>query len=486
MTARAIHVNSLQFLCGHDAPNYEPLLNGTGSARNLRVIIDFDVWERIATEESWLARTLVGFLHHERISVSLFSDAGPPDDAPRTTMNPWKDVEHAIGWTTLSPSSDGMIAYSVTQTTADSVTSSALFVDSILMAQVTLSQEGREGVDDFDARLLLAAQETHADLLITDRSALLCTELEERGNCRVANDETAVALVALYLRAAGEYIYVKGPDFTARATPSIFYEKVSDHLIPSFPEFMLRAEGVVSSARLLTIRRRARSLLMNRDKLALLTSVKSTQDVADAIDSTFTHALVEMVAFHDLLARVVNEFLPNPEMSPRHIKWQIDPWRAQALTHFPSLTDAWANNGFAMNLNRALRAARNEIHDVAPVITPFRTRWGAPGVGLGFFDDAGGSIAHALRQLPDGGDPGIQRKFADGYVVEPHVFLEFVLPWMLQSVDVTLAALLASLPARGPVLHRSSIRAEVASESIALIAHLREVDSQPRPSAALS
>lgn len=82
---------------------------------------------------------------------------------------------------------------------------------------------------------------------------------------------------------------------------------------------------------------RTRSLFKARDRIALLTSEPAFEDVADEISLTFTHSLVDMVALHDVLARIINEFLEQPERRPRQIKWQVRDWREKVIERFPGL-----------------------------------------------------------------------------------------------------------------------------------------------------
>jgi hypothetical protein len=329
-------------------------------------VVDSEVWDRISVATDLPSRTLHALLLDERVQVSLYSDDGPPADAKRKRPDLVARGDEAIGWTVLSPVGEPLLQYLITTATESSIKQSGLSPDQIWMARTVLKIEGATDENDFDARLIATVQEVKADILVTEREAILSTELEDRANCRFASAAEAIALVALYLRASGEYLYVKDRDFTAHtSTASRFYHQVSEHLIPSLGEFTHRAEGVVTAARLATIYRRARGLLEARDRLALLTSLAITDDVVDSVEATFTHALVDMVAFHDVLARIVNEFLESPQ-SHRSSKWQHSGWRPVVLSEIPAMSAAWTDGQSAFVLNEALRAARNEIHDIVP------------------------------------------------------------------------------------------------------------------------
>ncbi len=331
-----------------------------------------------------------------------------------------------------------------------------------------------QGSDDGrDALLIAVAQEMDADLLITERRALLSTRLLESGNCQVAGPEDALALVALYLRSAGKFILTKVPNVENVASPTRFYQEAAEVLIPSLEAFAHRADARISAARVLTVISRVRTLLKARDRIALLTSESVSDDVADEISVTFTHALVDMVALHDVLARIVNEFLEPPEPRRQVIKWSSPMWRERVMKRFPEIAGSWGDDGVAKHLNDALRTIRNEIHDVAPVIIPYRSERGATQVGLSFHVDVGTPVVTSLQQLADSRQSGIHQAFADGHLVDPHLFCEFVLPWLFRSVDDILRALLTALPERPAAVPRESlIRREVVRESVLAIARL--------------
>ncbi|WP_220300044.1 hypothetical protein [Microbacterium jejuense] len=332
----------------------------------------------------------------------------------------------------------------MTTATRTTVVHRALLADQVLMPGWVLTEE-TGAADDAAARLIATAHEIGVDILITERKAVLDTEFEDRGNCRFAPPLVALSLIALYLRSAGEYILAASSGFIGTAHRRGFYDRAASRAIPSLDTFIGLAGESVSATRLLTITRRARALIEARDRLALLLSEPSTDDVADAAEATFTHALVDMVAFHDLLARVVNEMLPSPEPLAFRAKWQQEKWRAAAIAAFPELHDAWRDDGFAMLLNKALRALRNEIHDVAAVTAPFRTKWGPPEMGLAFHERVGDKVLIAVRGIAHNTDLGIARFLADGHAFRPLVFFEFALPWLFASVHATLAALVPSL-----------------------------------------
>jgi hypothetical protein len=463
-----------QFRGLHDK-QADPLFAGGRPARPLRVLLDAAVWDRVTRGSDIFSRTLQGLLHNERVEISLYSDDGPPVDVERMPAGDWARGDEAIGWTVLSASDSPMLAYSVTVTSRSTISESSIFIDEITSARLTLKLEGAEDDEDRDARLIATAQATHVDLLVTDRDRVIASELEDRGNCRFASAAQAIALIALYLRASGEFIFIKDRDFTYDATTArMFFEQITDHAIPSLPEFVRRSQHVVPPARLATLRRRARAIFDARDRLAVLTSVAVTADVIDEVESTFTHAVVDMVAFHDLLARIVGQFL-DPPCPPRQCKWQYDGWRSSALAQIPELASTWAEGGASLLIDTALRGMRNEIHDLAPTSVPHRTRWGGAQVGLGFFDGSGRKVAEALNALPDAADRGIERRFADGYLVRPDVLFEFAFPWVLHSVNSTLNALVALLPAREAETPRSALRPEAVAESIGYMLPIRAV-----------
>lgn len=442
--------------------------------RNLRVLVDSDVWARISAEQTGADAALRGLLLDDRVEMSLYSDDGPPADVERLQADGFIQGGVAIGWTVPTPSDDEMVAYSLTTATRTTVTRRALLTDQVLMPGWVLMEENGTA-DDAAALLIATAHEAEFDLLITERKAVLNTEVEDRGNCRFVSPEVALSLIALYVRAAGEYVLVKSSDFTGLAHRRGFYDRAAARLIPSLDTFVEQGGSDVVAARLLTIRRRARALIEARDRLALCLSEPITEDVADAVEATFTHALVDMVAFHDLLARVVNDMLPSSEQDVFQVKWQQDRWRRESVAEFPGLRAAWGDGGFAMSLNAALRAVRNEIHDVAPVIAPFRTRWGAAEISLAFQERVGDKVLGSLGKLSDDADPGVARTFADGHSIRPLVFIEFVLPWMFGSVEATLAALMPSLTGTAHPAAKGMLDSDAVGEVVDAIVHLRVV-----------
>jgi hypothetical protein len=477
VSTRRIRENSLQFLGGqksHDAQLFRDAL----PARKLKVLIDIDVWDRLSTEQIPFDATLYGLLLDERVAMSRYSDDGPPPDAARLEADGFLRGDEAIGWTTLAPSDDGMVAYSITTATTTAVERRALLTDQVLLPRWVLTNENGTA-DEADALLIATAHEIGADVLVTQREPVLNTEIEDRGNCRFVSPADALPLIALYLRAAGEYVLAKSSNFMGTTYRRGFYDRAAARCIPSLTQFVHRAEPQVSAARLLTVLRRARAVLEARDRLALLVSEPLTEDVIDAVEGVFTHAVVDMVAFHDILAHVVNELLPQPETDAFRIKWQKEPWRRRALDGVPALCEGWRDGGRAIALNSALRAVRNEIHDAAPLAAPLRTRWGPAEVGLAFHEQVGTTVLDALRKLECDSDPGVGRAFADGHVIRPLVFVEFVLPWVFTSVETTLAALLPRLPEREPPVRDPVLDSAPVGQAVDAIVHLR------RPTCAL-
>ncbi len=475
MSSHRQRENSIQFLGGHDTR--EPLFRDARPARRLRVLVDVDVWERISKQRTPTEATLHRLLQNERVEMSLYSDNGPPADVERLESNGYLHGDEAVGWTTLTPSDDEMVAYSVTTATRTAVVHRALITDQVLMPGWVLAEE-TGAPDDAAARLIATAHEIGVDILITERDAVLNTELEDRGNCRFVAPLGALSLIALYLRAAGEYVLAASTGFIETSHRRGFYDRVAFRAIPSLDTFIGCAGTSVSADRLLTITRRVRALVEARDRLALLLSEPSTDDVADAVEATFTHAMVDMVAFHDLLARVVNEMLPSPEPDAFKAKWQQEKWRADAIAVFPELRGAWGDDVPAVLLNKALRAVRNEIHDVAPVTAPFRTKWGGPEVGLAFHQRVGDKVLAAMHGIVDDTDLGIARFFADGHVFRPLVFLELVLPWQFASVNATLSALVPSLTGAEQFSANGILDSEVVGGVIDAIINLRAVTAR--------
>ncbi|WP_143187172.1 hypothetical protein [Microbacterium sp. AR7-10] len=411
-------------------------------------------------------------LGSHQISMSLYADEGPPPAVSRRPSDALWGGDEAIGWTVVKENDDVMVSHKITTATNDSVASYGLLHDQTFLAKTVLEQE-HGSANDAEALLISVAQEVQADLLITEREALLGTRLLDAGNCQVSLPGDALALVALYLRSDGQFILAKVPNVTVTASSTQFHRQVAEVHLPSLTEFVNRAEGRVSAARLLTVLSRARNLFKARDRIALLTSQAATDDIANEISLTFTHSLVDMVAFHDVLARIINEFLKPPESNPPRIKWQNPRWRARVIEEFPDLEDPWSDGGHAKHLNDALRVVRNEIHDVAPVITPFRAERGAAQVGLAFHVEVGARVVTSLGALADDSRLGIRQAFADGHLMDPHLFYEFVMPWMIRSVDDVLGALLPRLQGRPPAQESSLLLCrEVVDESVRAIARV--------------
>jgi hypothetical protein len=172
---------------------------------------------------------------------------------------------------------------------------------------------------------------------------------------------------------------------------------------------------------------------------------------------------------------VVNEMLPAPEPDVFKVKWQQEKWRAAATAAFPELRDMWREDGFAMLLNKALRALRNEIHDVAAITAPFRTKWGAAEVGLAFHERVGDKVLAAVHEITQDTELGIAQFLADGHVFRPLVFLEFALPWLFASVEVTLSALVPSLTGEERPSAVGILDSEAVGEVVDAIVNLRVV-----------
>lgn len=474
---RKFRTGLLPFSSGVDGAG-EALFAGLQPARRLRVLVDAELHERLTLETGIEAMTLIGLLSHERVDMSLYSEHGPPTDAERIQADEFAHGDEAIGWTTLaSDGDDPTLGCLITKTTRQGITQSSVLQEEILLARTVLQNEGVSRDATEDARCIAAAQGSGADLFITERGAVLRTELEDRGSCRLVSPRAAIALVALYLRSAGQFYFLRGGIHSGIASGPSFYNRAAEHLVPSLSAFLHRGEGTVASPRLMTVQRRIRGLVESRDRLALLASGRATDQTADAVEATFSHALVDMVSLHDVLARVANELMANPEFRVQNIKWQTG-WRERVIEEFPALKPAWDDCGPATELNRALRAIRNEIHDVAPIIAPYRTRWGAPQIGLGFLEGVTTKVERPLQRLEGNLDHGVSGRLSDGMVIAPMDFFEFIFPWMLRSVDGTLAALTVSLPERPPVSTDRGFKPEALTASLQLLLHVRTLQER--------
>lgn len=463
----------MQFLGGHKT-EAEPLFRDGRPARKLKILIDVDVLQRLSREATPADATLHRLLQDPHVEFSRYSDHGPPGGAERLAADELLEGDEMPGWTVVTPSDDAMVTHSITTVTGSMVERRALFADQARGPGWALAMESGTS-SDADAILIATAHEIGADVLVTDRQAVLDTEFEDRGNCRFVAPADALPLVALFIRATGGHVLAASSSFVGTAHPRGFYDKAAARSMPSLTQLVDRGQPHVSATRILTALRRARAILEARDRLALLLSERVTVDVADAAEATFTHALVDMVAFHDLLARIVNEMLPQPERVASRVKWQNDAWRRRAIAHVEQLAPPWGDEGFATLLNGALRAARNEIHDVSPTVVPFQTRWGPPEVGLAFFEPVGVRVMNAMNKLEPHAVSGIDRPFVDAYVFRPLVLMEFMLPWMFNSVEATLKAILPMLPAANTAREEGVLDSENVGEALDAIVHVRSI-----------
>lgn len=224
-----------------------PLLQDGRAVRDLKVLVDVPVWDMLRESEGHAFLLLRALLQGERISMSLYGDDGPPPDVERCPDDSPFGGGEAIGWTVVTMNDDLMVPYKITTATEESVSGEALFADQVFAARMVLEQEQAMG-DERDALLITVAQEVGADLLITERASLLNARLLQRGNCQVAAPVDALALVALYLRAAGQFIAARGDWWSFVAPPTQFYQQMAEAHLPTLAEFVRRADGVVSPA----------------------------------------------------------------------------------------------------------------------------------------------------------------------------------------------------------------------------------------------
>lgn len=234
-------------LRAHHADEH-PLLTDGRAARDLRVLVDAPIWARLQGSEDLPDVLLRTLLQEERITVSLYGDDGPTGEVERRPMDSAFGGGEAIGWTVVTMTDDPMVSYEITTATDSSVTVGAVFDGQVHVARTILEQE-RGAADERDALLISVAQELGVDLLVTEREPLLDTRLLERGDCQVAAPAGALAVVALYLRAAGEFITAKLGSVRFTATPTRFYQGMAEAHMPSLADFVRRAEDRVSAAR---------------------------------------------------------------------------------------------------------------------------------------------------------------------------------------------------------------------------------------------
>jgi hypothetical protein len=222
-----------------------------------------------------------------------------------------------------------------------------------------------------DTRILEAAIQVEADLLVTARRYLRDLDWDFVHRIVVAAPHSALPLVGLYLRRQGVYDTYGSSDGGARTTLNrgLFFWVATRDLLPAAWRWLsacVRAgeEGGRLAYLAQSALQRVDRALQERDEVLWALNQPQNNDIAsDALDS-LDGVLLRLMGAFDVTARVAHRVLALGDGEYR-AGWQSRSWRKRVATSAPDLAALVAPGSPGAHIVEVVRLLRNSIHGEA-------------------------------------------------------------------------------------------------------------------------
>jgi hypothetical protein len=384
---------------------------------------------------------LLGMLLHEELGVYRYADAGPPAGTPSTDSEYYPSA--SIGWLVATPDEkpDGFRSHGLTYSDGHHVSRRALVGELIEHVSRKIAGTNDAPVTDrADAILTLAASEIGADILITNRPALLRTRPQGMtGSLTIVSTSEALPLIGLYLRSRGEYIVSKAPEVTVLYNKGLFWEEAArlhvansrEVLARSFMLDVARNTEELGALTYAALRRMARSF-ERRDSIWRLIDQHQDRDIAEDTLSALDSFLLFLMGAADALARMTHGILQlEVKGGPASIGWQKKDWLKAVKARAPKLAALLGQGSRESDAIEVLRLLRNTIHaeGLDAVSLAPSARVALTWVRLPKID--GTEIAAAIDRLGTRDDWGLHVSNNDRYFIEVGPLVENVMLEML-------------------------------------------------------
>lgn len=358
-----------------DRRDWERLFPAVRELRPMRIVLD------VAALDPGDAPTelLLALSNRPGVLGLRIGDEGPPSSVRRVTP-PRSGSSYPVGWIEVEPAPDpGFTTHSVTWATDDGVTRSAIGGNGVVFAgqdvgspaYVHLPAEDAATRRRADMTVLLAADATLADVLVTERPYLLERRTGLAPGVAVATPRDALGLVGLYLRHKGDFVVAADPDGLGalRLGKGLYNWVGARELLTAgwrwFSSCVSARDPEVADALTRlggTCLQRVARTLHARDDVLVALNQRQNHDRADDVAAGLDTCLVFLMGSVDAAARVAHLALAlnRPAFEAG---WQRSGWLSAVRKACPQLADVVADGTPQAHALTVLRLLRNSIHD---------------------------------------------------------------------------------------------------------------------------
>lgn len=430
-----------------------------GQLRKLRVMVDADMPS--GNPAAWaIENLLAGFVTHEDVECWKYSDGGPPPGT-RQLASP-AGFQAAAGWAIASPTPPGGFAtHAVIYALGDLVCRSWLHDEIVWAASLDTKSKAYSALEpaeaaarrSADALAARVAQEIKADLFITDREYLHNVTGPLGRGVTYCLPAGALALVSLYLRTQGDFLFWKNPHDSSPATinKGQYYWVGARELLPAgwrwFAACVQHAHSLHTSHGLDelvylggAVFQRVTRVLQARDDLLRAMNRKQDNDVAEDALIALDTCLIFLMGAVDATARVAHRVLGLPSAESYEAKWQHQKWLKSVAGAMPELAAVVAAEAPGRDALTILSLLRNSVHETGLTAMGIGLPGRREGTLVGLPSAASERILAAADRLGGRTEWGLTELIPGRLHAEPGILLERLLPAVIRLLNELMAA----------------------------------------------
>ncbi len=434
--------------------------------RKLIAVVDADLLDAATTQPGGDLGGLAGLLSHPYITILRYADAGPPQDTPRID-HPLR-APPAAGWIELGPEDKTYRMFPVVSCDGTPVRETGIVGDFVPAAESddTSGAYGNLGSAQAAARrradaiAMCAAAASGAHMFITRRDYLHRVNWDLSQGVLAAQPESALDLVALYLRAQGVFDWWRSADGTAVETMNrgLFYAEGARALLPAWWRWrnaisqhvqqtaVVHEHHVDADRELLNLSAapltRLQRALEARDHVHRALNQPQHGDTAELVLANLDVALVMLMAAVDATARVAHRALGLKTADSFSAGWQRSGWLMDVRKADGRLADAFDpdttwNGAVLLVLSRL----RNSVHGGAS--TPLGIPTTVPGQHdtlIEFLGIKTAELAECMDRLGGTERWGMREVIRDRVHFEPDALVENLFAAAIKVIDNSMAA----------------------------------------------
>ena len=360
--------------------NRSPLFTGTQPARDLLVVVDYDIADLYhPVSGRFRPRTLLEkLLSDQHVSAYSFSDDGPPAGYERRHYE-FSVGESVPGWINNGPvSEDDFLRFRFLYGDEEHLSHSAVVGYRFEIANRDMEARSYNGlssedsasrrVKDFDA--LSVASVMRADVFITNRPYLIERrgKMESLCKVRICSEEESLPLLLFYLRSHGDfYLYMNNNAASTMVDEDAFFRMAAMSRFPVFWQWE-QAAKLISDTKVKiqfiqnyqAILRDLEHLLIVRDRVGILASQAAYPRVQSDLLFLFVDDLVTLSGLLDSLA-LQADLSNGMKTDPTQVSWNNKLWRKK-LKHCSQCENWPLLEDTALSYIQLLAGLRNSVH----------------------------------------------------------------------------------------------------------------------------